>query len=82
MFRDYGDSCAAIMDAHLLMLDDPLLKSAALETIAEEQTSAQWAVRDVVDRLKISMLANESAVFAGAGSRYRTRRSPNHRTTR
>jgi phosphoenolpyruvate-protein phosphotransferase (PTS system enzyme I) len=42
---------AYIFDAHLLMLEDPLLLDRALGIIRSEQVNAEWALRTVSDQL-------------------------------
>jgi phosphoenolpyruvate-protein phosphotransferase (PTS system enzyme I) len=42
---------AYIFDAHLLMLEDPLLLDRALGLIRDEQVNAEWALRTVSDQL-------------------------------
>ena len=42
---------AYIFDAHLLMLEDPLLLDRALGVIRQERVNAEWAVRSVSDQL-------------------------------
>lgn len=42
---------AYIFDAHLLMLEDPLLLDSAVQIIREELVNAEWALRTVSDQL-------------------------------
>ena len=42
---------AYIFDAHLLMLEDPLLLDSAVRIIREELVNAEWALRTVSDQL-------------------------------
>ena len=42
---------AYIFDAHLLMLEDPLLLDSAVHIIREELVNAEWALRTVSDQL-------------------------------
>jgi phosphotransferase system enzyme I (PtsI) len=42
---------AYIFDAHLLMLDDPLLRDRTVAVIREEHVNAEWALRKVAEQL-------------------------------
>jgi phosphotransferase system enzyme I (PtsI) len=42
---------AYIFDAHLLMLEDPLLLDRAVSVIRQEEVNAEWALRTVSDQL-------------------------------
>jgi phosphotransferase system enzyme I (PtsI) len=42
---------AYIFDAHLLMLEDPLLQDRAVAVIREERVNAEWALRSVAEQL-------------------------------
>ena len=42
---------AYIFDAHLLMLEDPLLLDRAVAVIREERVNAEWALREVSEQL-------------------------------
>jgi len=42
---------AYIFDAHLLMLEDPLLQDKAVTLIREERVNAEWALRSVSEQL-------------------------------
>ena len=42
---------AYIFDAHLLMLEDPLLQDKAVAVIREERVNAEWALRSVAEQL-------------------------------
>jgi phosphoenolpyruvate-protein phosphotransferase (PTS system enzyme I) len=46
-----GAELAAIFDAQLLMLDDPMLVSRAAALVREERVNAEWAVQSAVDEL-------------------------------
>jgi phosphoenolpyruvate-protein phosphotransferase (PTS system enzyme I) len=46
-----GAELAAIFDAQLLMLDDPMLVSHAAELVREERVNAEWAVQRAVDEV-------------------------------
>ena len=43
---------AYIFDAHLLMLEDPMLLDGAARIIREEQVNAEWALRAVSDHIR------------------------------
>jgi phosphotransferase system enzyme I (PtsI) len=49
--REVGVLHAYIFDAHLLMLEDPLLLDRAVAVIREEHVNAEWALRTVSDQL-------------------------------
>lgn len=49
--REVGAPHAYIFDAHLLMLDDPLLREKAVETVRGEGVNAEWALRSVSESL-------------------------------
>jgi phosphotransferase system enzyme I (PtsI) len=49
--REVGAPHAYIFDAHLLMLDDPLLRERAVETVRGEGVNAEWALRTVSESL-------------------------------
>jgi phosphotransferase system enzyme I (PtsI) len=49
--REVGTPHAYIFDAHLLMLDDPLLRERAAEVIRGEAVNAEWALRSVSESL-------------------------------
>lgn len=49
--REVGAPHAYIFDAHLLMLDDPLLRERTLAVVREERVNAEWALRSVSDSL-------------------------------
>ena len=46
-----GDDLAAIFDAQLLMLDDPMLVGRAASIISDEGVNAEWAVQRALDEL-------------------------------
>jgi phosphotransferase system enzyme I (PtsI) len=52
MSREVGGPHAYIFDAHLLMLDDPLLRDRAVAMIREEHVNAEWSIRAVADQLR------------------------------
>jgi len=47
-----GNELAAIFDAQLLMLDDPILVGRAAAVIREERVNAEWAVQRALDELE------------------------------
>ena len=49
--REVGAPHAYIFDAHLLMLDDPMLREGAVAAIRSEGANAEWALRGVSERL-------------------------------
>jgi phosphotransferase system enzyme I (PtsI) len=49
--KEAGLPHAYIFDAHLLMLEDPLLRDRALAVIREERVNAEWALRVVSEQL-------------------------------
>jgi phosphotransferase system enzyme I (PtsI) len=49
--REVGGPPAYIFEAHLLMLEDPLLVPRALAAVREEHVNAEWALRRVSDQL-------------------------------
>ncbi len=49
--REVGTPHAYIFDAHLLMLDDPLLRARAVEVVQTERVNAEWALRTVSEEL-------------------------------
>ncbi len=49
--REVGAPHAYIFDAHLLMLDDPLLRERAAEIVRTEAVNAEWALRSVSESL-------------------------------
>ena len=49
--REVGTPHAYIFDAHLLMLDDPLLRTRAVEVVQTERVNAEWALRTVSEEL-------------------------------
>jgi phosphotransferase system enzyme I (PtsI) len=51
MSREVGAPHAYIFDAHLLMLDDPLLRTRAVEVVRTEHVNAEWALRTVSEEL-------------------------------
>ncbi|MBI3932019.1 MAG: phosphoenolpyruvate--protein phosphotransferase [Acidobacteria bacterium] len=51
MAREVGIPHAYIFDAHLLMLEDPLLLDRAVAIIREEHVNAEWALRTVSEQL-------------------------------
>ena len=51
MQQEVGAPHAYIFDAHLLMLDDPLLRARAVEVVRAERVNAEWALRTVSEEL-------------------------------
>jgi phosphotransferase system enzyme I (PtsI) len=49
--REVGAPHAYIFDAHLLMLDDPLLRRRAADVVRTEGVNAEWALRAVSESL-------------------------------
>ncbi|MGD8896453.1 MAG: phosphoenolpyruvate--protein phosphotransferase, partial [Acidobacteriota bacterium] len=49
--REVGAPHAYIFDAHLLMLDDPLLRARAVEIVQQRLVNAEWALRTVSEEL-------------------------------
>jgi phosphotransferase system enzyme I (PtsI) len=49
--REVGAPHAYIFDAHLLMLDDPMLRERAAEVVRREGVNAEWALRAVSESL-------------------------------
>ncbi|HEX9190327.1 MAG TPA: phosphoenolpyruvate--protein phosphotransferase [Vicinamibacteria bacterium] len=49
--REVGAPHAYIFDAHLLMLDDPMLRDRAAEVVRREAVNAEWALRAVSESL-------------------------------
>ena len=49
--REVGAPHAYIFDAHLLMLEDPLLRDRAGEIVRQEAVNAEWALRTVSESL-------------------------------
>ena len=46
-----GKDLAAIFDAQLLMLDDPMLVGRAASVVCEERVNAEWAVQRALDEI-------------------------------
>jgi len=51
--REVGAPHAYIFDAHLLMLEDPLLRDRAMGIVREERVNAEWALRSVSESLHL-----------------------------
>jgi phosphotransferase system enzyme I (PtsI) len=49
--RGRGGELAAIFDAQLLMLDDPMLVGRAASVVCEERVNAEWAVQLALDEI-------------------------------
>lgn len=65
--REVGTLHAYIFDAHLLMLEDPLLLARTRAVIREERVNAEWALREVSEQLH--------ALFADFSDAYLRERS-------
>lgn len=65
--HEVGLPHAYIFDAHLLMLDDPLLLERALALVREQRVNAEWALHQVSDHLH--------ALFEGLTDPYLRERS-------
>lgn len=50
--REVGLPHAYIFEAHLLMLEDPLLLERSLALVREEQVNAEWALHSVAEQLR------------------------------
>jgi phosphotransferase system enzyme I (PtsI) len=51
--REVGAPHAYIFDAHLLMLEDPLLRERSAAIVREEKVNAEWALRSVSESLHL-----------------------------
>jgi phosphotransferase system enzyme I (PtsI) len=65
--REVGTPHAYIFDAHLLMLDDRLLRTRAVEIVEQQHVNAEWALRTVSEELH--------ALFDGFSDEYLRERS-------
>jgi phosphoenolpyruvate-protein phosphotransferase (PTS system enzyme I) len=65
--REVGTLHAYIFDAHLLMLEDPLLLERTRGVIRAQQVNAEWALREVAEQLH--------AIFDGVSDAYLRERS-------
>jgi phosphotransferase system enzyme I (PtsI) len=65
--REVGALHAYIFEAHLLMLEDPLLLERARSLIRDERVNAEWALREVAEQLH--------ALFADFSDAYLSERS-------
>jgi phosphotransferase system enzyme I (PtsI) len=65
--REVGAPHGYIFDAHLLMLDDRLLRRRAVEIVEQQQVNAEWALRTVSEELH--------ALFDGFSDEYLRERS-------
>ena len=52
--KERAPAHAAILDAHLLMMEDPLLLEGAIRQIRVEKRCAEWAVRATVHDIRAS----------------------------
>ena len=67
-----GADLAAIFDAQILMLDDPLLTGRAALLIREERANAEWAVQRALDELSRLFENLDDPYFESAGATSRT----------
>jgi len=51
--KSKGSDLAAIFDAQLLMLDDPMLVGRAASVVCEERVNAEWAVQRALDEIAV-----------------------------
>ncbi len=51
LLRRRGSELAALFDAQLLMLDDPMLVARAVEHVRDERVNAEWALHQVFQEL-------------------------------
>lgn len=51
--KSKGSDLAAIFDAQLLMLDDPMLVGRAANVVCEERVNAEWAVQRALDEIAV-----------------------------
>jgi len=58
-----GTEHALILEAHRLMLKDPMLVEEASKLITEERINAEWAVRKVIKRLRTAFESIETDYF-------------------
>jgi phosphotransferase system enzyme I (PtsI) len=58
-----GTEHALILEAHMLMLKDPMFVEEAFRLISEEMVNAEWAVRRVVKKLKTAFEDIEDDYF-------------------
>jgi phosphotransferase system enzyme I (PtsI) len=65
--REVGTLHAYIFDAHLLMLEDPLLLERTRGVVRAQQVNAEWALREVAEQLH--------AIFDGFSDAYLRERS-------
>lgn len=61
--RVHGSDAALVLDAQLLMHGDEMLASAAAREIAEDGLNAEWAIEQVVARLRQPLEASSSHYF-------------------
>jgi len=61
--QKHGPTYAPILDVYLLMHGDALLIDAISNAIREERVNAEWAVSEVVERLKKPLLEDASSYF-------------------
>ncbi len=63
MLKERAPDHAAILDAHLLMMEDPLLLDGARTAIRDEHKCAEWALRSTVQDIRKSFDALGDAYF-------------------
>ena len=74
--RARGSELAALFDAQILMLDDPMLVGRAEEIIRTERVNAAWAVHRAYEELYELFIVDGRSVPARARERRRRRRRP------
>ena len=50
--RFEGKEQIAVLDSHILMLEDQMLVNNAIETVRKEKLNAEWAVKKNLDKIK------------------------------
>ena len=63
--REVGAPHAYIFDAHLLMLDDPLLRQRAAEVVRQDGVNAEWALRVVSEITESNGSSSMASVCGG-----------------
>jgi phosphoenolpyruvate-protein kinase (PTS system EI component) len=77
-----GADLAAIFDAQLLLLDDPMLVGRAASIVMDERVNAEWAVQRAVDELAASSTTSRIRTCANARAICTTWRTPAHEHAR
>jgi len=62
-----GKDHSVILDAHLLMLEDPSLLAAIEGIVRDSHANAEWAVREAADRVRFAYEALEDEYFRERG---------------